>query len=86
MRHQLQGLGVFVVGLVADQRLARRCCTLVTTTPPRAVEVAVLIVANAAATVLRFVLLRGWVFRSARDRPPPPRGPPHEHRDDAHRP
>ena len=37
-----------------------------TDTPARAVEVAVLIVANAAATLIRFLLLRGWVFGSAR--------------------
>ena len=30
---------------------------------PRAVELAVLVVANLAATLLRFVLLRHWVFR-----------------------
>jgi hypothetical protein len=31
--------------------------------PHRGLELAVLIVANLAATALRFVLLRGWVFR-----------------------
>jgi len=30
---------------------------------PRGVELAVLVVANLAATLLRFVLLRRWVFR-----------------------
>ena len=65
VRHQLQGFGVFVVGLVLTSG-SLVVLDLVTTTPPRALEVGVLIVANAAATVLRFVLLRGWVFRSAR--------------------
>ena len=32
----------------------------------RRVEVAVLVVANAAATLARFLLLRGWVFHPAR--------------------
>jgi putative flippase GtrA len=31
---------------------------------PRLVEVAVLAAANLVATVVRFVLLRGWVFRT----------------------
>ena len=35
----------------------------------RALELAVLVVANLAATVLRFVLLRGWVFRDRRSAP-----------------
>ncbi|MBV9285193.1 MAG: glycosyltransferase family 2 protein, partial [Acidimicrobiia bacterium] len=33
--------------------------------PPAAVELALLIAANAAATLLRFLLLRRWVFRKA---------------------
>ncbi|MCW2576289.1 MAG: hypothetical protein JWR66_2319, partial [Modestobacter sp.] len=35
-----------------------------TATPARGTEVALLVVANALATLLRFVLLRGWVFRT----------------------
>jgi putative flippase GtrA len=34
--------------------------------PSRTVELTVLVVANVAATVLRFVLLRGWVFHAGR--------------------
>jgi hypothetical protein len=34
--------------------------------PPRVVELAVLVLANLGATVLRFVLLRGWVFHPRR--------------------
>jgi hypothetical protein len=34
-----------------------------TTTPHRAIELTVLMLANLVATVLRFVLFRGWVFR-----------------------
>jgi len=33
------------------------------TTPSRAAEVALLLAANATATLLRFLLFRGWVFR-----------------------
>ena len=33
------------------------------TTPSRTAEVALLLAANAAATLLRFLLFRGWVFR-----------------------
>jgi len=35
-------------------------------------EVAVLVAANAAATLVRFVLLRSWVFRPGRDAAPSP--------------
>ena len=38
-------------------------------TPSRAVELAVLIAASAAATVTRYVALRSWVFAVARRRP-----------------
>jgi hypothetical protein len=49
--------------------------------PRRALELAVLVAANLAATVLRFLLLRGWVFRpSPRTASPTPApsepGPP----------
>jgi hypothetical protein len=39
-------------------------------TPGRAAEVTVLVAANLAATVVRFVLYRQWVFRGRRDRAP----------------
>ena len=35
------------------------------TDPVRLVELTVLVLANLLATVLRFVALRGWVFRKA---------------------
>ena len=37
--------------------------------PSRALELAVLVAANLVATVLRFVLLRSWVFRARRAAP-----------------
>jgi putative flippase GtrA len=67
-RHQLQGLVVFALGLVLTSgslavlgALARQ--------PARATELAVLVAANLAATVLRFVLMREWVF-ARREAPP----------------
>jgi putative flippase GtrA len=61
VRHQLQGLFVFAVGLgLTSGSLA--VLGLISADPPRTVEVAVLVAANLAATVLRFVLLREWVF------------------------
>ena len=63
-RHQLQGLAVFGLGLA----LTSGSLALVhaATDPSRAVEVTVLVLANLAATLLRFVLLRRWVFTGRR--------------------
>ncbi|MEU0784122.1 bifunctional glycosyltransferase family 2/GtrA family protein [Streptomyces sp. NPDC006173] len=61
VRHQLKGLAVLGLGLAltsgsltALHRWAQ--------TPGRAAEIAVLVGANLAATLLRFALLRTWVF------------------------
>jgi putative flippase GtrA len=62
-RHQLQGLVVFGLGLALTSG-ALALLAAVATHPPRAVELVVLVLANLAATALRFVLLREWVFRS----------------------
>jgi putative flippase GtrA len=61
-RHQLQGLAVFVLGLALTSG-ALAALHAAQPTPHRALELSALIVANLAATALRFVLLRGWVFR-----------------------
>ncbi len=61
LRHQLQGLLVFALGLGLTSG-SLWLLTELTGDPPRPLEVVVLIVANLAATVLRFVLLREWVF------------------------
>ncbi len=60
-RHQGQGLVVFGAGLAltSGSLLALHSAL---THPPAWAEVGVLVVANLAATVLRFVLLRRWVF------------------------
>lgn len=60
-RHHLQGLLVFTLALA----LTAGSITLLNrvTTPGHGLELLVLTAANLTATVLRFVLLRSWVFR-----------------------
>ena len=63
-RQQAQGLLVFTVGLA----LTSGSPALLHAAAPaaaRPVEVAVALAANLAATLVRFVLLRAWVFRPA---------------------
>ena len=60
-RHQLQGLVVFAVGL----GLTAASLALLTAVAPDAqrwLEVGVLVAANVTATLVRFLLLRSWVF------------------------
>ncbi len=64
-RHQAQGLVVFGLGLALTSGSLAGLSAL-NPHPGRWVEVSVLIAANLAATVLRFVLLREWVFASHR--------------------
>jgi putative flippase GtrA len=60
-RHQVKGLIAFVIGLgLTSGALAGLHAA--SATPGRGAEVAVLVVANLIATVLRFVLFRSWVF------------------------
>ncbi|WP_328611868.1 bifunctional glycosyltransferase family 2/GtrA family protein [Amycolatopsis sp. NBC_00345] len=65
-RHQFEGLIVFGLGLV----LTSGSLALLngTTHPGLVLETTVLVLANLAATVLRFLLLRGWVFNPRRGR------------------
>ncbi|GGO19217.1 glycosyltransferase [Micromonospora parathelypteridis] len=56
-RHHLQGLLAFALGLALTSG-ALAVLHVVSTVPARPVELAVLVAANLAATVLRFVLLR----------------------------
>src|SRR4051794_37126857 len=61
--HHAQGLVVFGIGLL----LTSGSLAVLHALAPgasKAAELALLIAANAAATLLRFVLFRGWVFRS----------------------
>ncbi|WP_079171465.1 MULTISPECIES: bifunctional glycosyltransferase family 2/GtrA family protein [unclassified Streptomyces] len=61
VRHQAQGLVVFGIGLALTSGSLAALETA-TGNPSQATEVAVLIAANLAATLLRFLLLRAWVF------------------------
>ncbi|WP_330480676.1 bifunctional glycosyltransferase family 2/GtrA family protein [Streptomyces sp. NBC_01544] len=75
VRHQAQGLAVFAVGLaLTGGSLA--ALGAATGSPSHGTELAVLIAANLAATVLRFLLLRAWVF--------PDRAPTVGRADDTH--
>jgi putative flippase GtrA len=60
-KHQLQGLFVFALGLGLTSGSLAGLHAL-SSNPPRSAELAVLVGANLAATVLRFVLLRLWLF------------------------
>jgi putative flippase GtrA len=64
-RHQLQGLVVFAVTLGITSGSLDALHSLVAE-PSRSVEVAMLVLANLAATLIRFVLLRTWVFSRSR--------------------
>jgi putative flippase GtrA len=73
-RHQSQGLVVFALGL----GLTSGALGLLDMVAPGAgpmVEVTVLILANAVATGLRFVLFRYWVFRATTRPTAPTRAP-----------
>jgi putative flippase GtrA len=62
--HQFQGLIVFALGWVLTSGSLAVLNSV--TTPSRPLELAVLVLANLASTVLRFVLFRAWVFRPRR--------------------
>nr|MDT0663662.1 GtrA family protein [Micromonospora sp. DSM 115978] len=62
-RHHLQGLLVFALGLALTSG-SLALLHVATNTPHPGLELAVLVTANAVATVLRFVLMRAWVFRA----------------------
>ncbi|WP_037672629.1 bifunctional glycosyltransferase family 2/GtrA family protein [Streptomyces globisporus] len=61
VRHQAQGLVVFAIGLALTSG-SLAALGAATGDPAHSTELAVLIVANLAATVLRFLLFRLWVF------------------------
>ncbi|MFF4347344.1 glycosyltransferase [Streptomyces sp. NPDC001530] len=67
IRHQAKGLLVFAVGLALT---SGSLAVLHHMTPgaARTTEVVVLVAANLAATLLRFLLLRAWVFPARRAR------------------
>ncbi|MFF9209250.1 MULTISPECIES: glycosyltransferase [unclassified Streptomyces] len=61
VRHQAQGLVVFGIGLALTSG-SLAALGAATARPAHSTELAVLIAANLAATVLRFLLFRAWVF------------------------
>ena len=65
LHHHARGAVVFVLTLGLTTR-ALASLHRIDPSPPRAVELAVLVVAGAAATVTRYVALRTWVFAQAR--------------------
>ena len=64
VRHQAQGLAVFGVALALTSGSLAALQALAAH-PSRAAELTVLTLSNLLATVLRFALLRVWVFREA---------------------
>lgn len=64
LRHQAQGGIAFALGLAATS-LALGGLHLFAPGASRGVELTVLVLANALATLVRFLLLRVWVFRTA---------------------
>ena len=82
MRHQAQGLVVFAIGLALTSG-SLAALAAASTTPSHGTELAVLIAANLAATVLRFLLFRAWVFPDRRtDHQDARKGSAHELRND----
>jgi glycosyltransferase involved in cell wall biosynthesis len=63
-RHQAEGLFVFAIGLALTSAALELLHGF--GEPVRIVELFVLVGANLAATVVRFLLLRGWVFHPRR--------------------
>jgi putative flippase GtrA len=73
-RHQVRGLIAFAIGLALTAG-ALAALPALSAQPGRAAEVAVLVAANLVATVVRFALFRGWVFRGHGGRHGPPATP-----------
>jgi putative flippase GtrA len=70
-RHQLRGLIAFGIGLALTSG-ALAALHASSARPSRSAEVAVLVLANLVATIVRFGLYRRWVFRSQDRREPRP--------------
>ncbi|MFE9562737.1 glycosyltransferase [Streptomyces sp. NPDC006487] len=68
VRHQAQGLVVFAIGLALTSG-SLAALGAASAKPGHGTELAVLVTANLAATVLRFLLFRAWVFPERRATP-----------------
>lgn len=78
VRHQAQGLVVFAIGLALTSG-SLAALGAASGVPSHGTELAVLIAANLAATVLRFLLFRAWVFPDRRtDHQDARKAPAHE--------
>ena len=64
-RHQLRGLIAFGIGLALTSAALAALHASVAQ-PGRAAELTVLVAANLTATLIRFILYRGWVFQHGR--------------------
>ena len=71
VRHQLEGGLGFIIGLGLTT-VAVAGLHLLAPNTSHGTELAVLVGANAAATILRFVLMRLWVFNPRRHPSPSP--------------
>ncbi len=67
VRQQIQGLLAFGAGLALTS-LALVILHAISANPGRAVEVVVVVTATIAATLVRFLLYRSWVFRPGEQR------------------
>jgi putative flippase GtrA len=76
-RHQFRGLIAFAAGLLLTSG-ALAMLHAASPSPARGTEVAVLVAANLAATLVRFALYRNWVFGSPRGGGAPPETSPPE--------
>jgi putative flippase GtrA len=66
LRHQAQGLAVFGIALALTSG-SLAALHAATPHPSRTAELTVLVAANLAATLLRFLLFRAWVFPARAD-------------------
>lgn len=66
-RHQLEGLIVFGIGLALTSGALATLHAM--SDPNRTVEVVAVVAANLAATLIRFLLFRHWVFKPGRTAP-----------------
>jgi putative flippase GtrA len=73
--HQAKGLIAFAAGLALTSG-ALAGLHAISAHPGVGLEVTVLVGANLAATVLRFLMFRSWVFGAGAEDPPPPAPPP----------
>ncbi|HEV2640739.1 MAG TPA: bifunctional glycosyltransferase family 2/GtrA family protein [Actinocrinis sp.] len=66
LRHQVEGSAAFLIGLALTNG-ALLVMHILSGHPSRTAELLTLVGANAAATIIRFLLLRNWVFHPRRN-------------------